>query len=65
MATAGNNTLENETDENLIRIIRTAMEQGCIRPSHVYDAVDEVLCRLEKYVALHSLVRNVTKGDRP
>ena len=38
---------ESETTENLIKIIRTAMEEGCIRPCHVYDAVDEALCRLK------------------
>ncbi len=38
--------MESETDENLIKMIRVAMEEGCIRPCHIYDAVDEVLCRL-------------------
>lgn len=42
-----NNTFENETNENLVEIIRTAMEHGCIRPCHVYDAVDELLHRFE------------------
>lgn len=30
----------------IIDIIRTAMGEGCIRPSHVYDAVDELICRI-------------------
>ena len=40
--------LESETTDGLSTIIRTAMEQGCIHPSHVYDAVDEALDRLKK-----------------
>lgn len=31
----------------IIDIIRTAMSQGCIRPCHVYDAVDELICRIQ------------------
>lgn len=31
----------------IVNIIRTAMSAGCIRPSHVYDAVDELICRIE------------------
>ena len=31
----------------IIDIIRTAMGQGCIRPCHVYDAVDELICRIQ------------------
>ena len=38
--------LENASNEDLTKIIRNAMDEGCIRPCHVYDAVDEVLCRL-------------------
>ena len=30
----------------IIDIIRTAMGEGCIRPCHVYDAVDELICRI-------------------
>ena len=41
--------LESETTENLIKTVRTAMDEGCIRPCHVYDAVNEVLCRLAKF----------------
>lgn len=40
--------LESESTENIITIIRTAMGEGCIHPCHVYDAVDEALCRLQK-----------------
>lgn len=31
----------------IIDIIRTAMGDGCIRPCHVYDAVDELICRIQ------------------
>ena len=31
----------------IIDIIRTAMSEGCIRPCHVYDAVDELICRIQ------------------
>lgn len=31
----------------IIDIIRTAMDEGCIRPCHVYDAVDELICRIQ------------------
>lgn len=31
----------------IIDIIRTAMGQGCIRPCHVYDAVDELIRRIQ------------------
>ena len=30
----------------IVRRIREAMDEGCIRPSHVYDLVDEALDRL-------------------
>lgn len=28
----------------IISIIRCGMEAGCIRPCHLYDAVDEIIC---------------------
>ena len=31
----------------IVSIIRTAMGEGCIRPCHVFDAVDELICRVE------------------
>ena len=31
----------------IVDIIRMAMSQGCIRPCHVFDAVDEIICRAE------------------
>lgn len=31
----------------IVTIIRTGMSQGCIRPAHLYDAVDEIICRAE------------------
>ena len=31
----------------IVAIIRMAMSQGCIRPCHVFDAVDEIICRAE------------------
>lgn len=34
--------------KSLITIIRTAMGEGRITPCHVYDAVDEIICRVEK-----------------
>ena len=44
--------LESTTNEGLDTIVRTAMREGCIRPSHVYDAVDEALDRIKKNEAL-------------
>lgn len=44
--------LESISNADLERVIRTAMGEGCIRPSHVYDAVDEALDRLAKIEAL-------------
>lgn len=38
--------------EQCVAMIRTAMGEGCIRPSHVFDAVDEALDRLAKIEAL-------------
>ena len=32
----------------LIEVIRIAMHEGCIRPCHVFDAVDEALDMLAK-----------------
>lgn len=41
--------LENETTmESLTNQIRVAMGEGCIRPCHVFDMVDEALDRLKK-----------------
>ena len=34
--------------DKLIERIRFAMTEGCIRPCHVYDLVDEALDRLAK-----------------
>ena len=34
---------------SIITIIRNGMAAGCIRPCHLYDAVDEALCRLAKH----------------
>ena len=31
----------------IIDIVRIAMGEGCIRPCHVYDAVDELICRVQ------------------
>ena len=42
--------------EEVIKRIRTAMEAGCIRPSHVFDLVDEVLDRLAK---IETLVKSI------
>ena len=44
--------LESISNADLERVIRTAMGEGCIRPSHVFDAVDEALDRLAKIEAL-------------
>ena len=38
---------EKADTSEIVNIIRTAMSQGCIRPCHVYDAVDEIICRAE------------------
>jgi len=40
--------LESASVKELDTIIRTAMGEGCIHPSHVFDAVDEALHRLAK-----------------
>lgn len=32
--------------ERVFALLRTAMDEGCIRPAHVYDLVDEVMDRL-------------------
>lgn len=39
---------EQYKDEQLIELVRTAMGEGCIKPSHVYDAVDILLDRIAK-----------------
>ena len=44
--------LESASVKELNTVIRTAMGEGCITPSHVYDAVDEVLDRLAKIETL-------------
>lgn len=44
------------TTDEVIKRIRTAMEAGCIRPSHVFDLVDEVLDRLAK---IETLVKSI------
>lgn len=44
--------LESASVKELDTIIRTAMGEGCIRPSHVFDAVDEALHRLARIEAL-------------
>jgi len=31
----------------IVNIIRCGMDAGCIRPCHLYDAVDEIICRAE------------------
>lgn len=31
----------------LIAVVRAAMGAGCIRPCHVCDAVDELICRIQ------------------
>ena len=38
------------TNESLVEQIRIAMHEGCIRPCHVFDLVDETLDRLLKQV---------------
>ena len=49
---------ETATAESLELLIRTAMGEGCITPSHVFDAVDEVLDRLNKQRKLLSRVHD-------
>ena len=43
---------ESLATNEVIKRIRTAMGEGCIRPCHVYDLVDEALHRLAKIEAL-------------
>lgn len=40
--------LEEMTTAQVISLVRNAMDMGCISPCHVYDAVDEIICRLCK-----------------
>ena len=40
--------IEALSTSKLIEVIRIAMSQDCIRPCHVFDAVDEALDRLAK-----------------
>lgn len=52
-------TLETATAESLELAIRTGMNERCIiTPCHVFDAVDEVLDRLNKQRALLSRVHD-------
>ena len=44
----------------IVNIIRNAMGAGCLRPSHVYDAVDELICRIE---AMESKSKNVQSSN--
>lgn len=48
--------LESISNTDLERVIRTAMGEGCIHPSHVFDAVDEILDRLAK---IETLVKSI------
>lgn len=41
--------IENLSDDKLRQSIRTAMREGCVSPSHVYDLLDELLQRFENY----------------
>ena len=52
------NRYEKADTSKIVDIIRTAMSQGCIRPCHVYDAVDEIICRAENAEAELSKVRS-------
>lgn len=40
--------VESYSTDELVKVIRDAMSQGCIHPCHVYDAVDEILKRVVK-----------------
>lgn len=40
--------LEKADTDKVIETVRCAMEMGCISPAHVYDALDELMCRLAK-----------------
>ena len=51
-------TNESATYESIELQIRTAMKEGCIRPCHVFDLVDEVLDRLNKQRQLLSRVHD-------
>lgn len=60
-------TNETATVKELETMIRTAMGEGCITPSHVFDAVDEVLDRLNKQQLIltraHELLREMANGE--
>ena len=50
---------EAEKTSEIVDIIRMAMIHGCIRPCHVFDAVDEIICRSE---AAEDEVAKLKKG---
>ena len=60
-------TNETATVKELETMIRTAMGEGCITPSHVFDAVDEVLDRFNKHQLIltraHELIREMMNGE--
>lgn len=60
-------TNETATVKELETMIRTAMGEGCITPSHVFDAVDEVLDRLNKQQELlersHEYMRRIVNSE--
>lgn len=48
----------NLTTESLMSQIRLAMSQGCVRPCHVFDLVDEALDRLDKQIEVLNRVHD-------
>lgn len=43
--TSNTEWIEKLSDDAVVANIRAAMSQGCIRPSHIFDMVDELICR--------------------
>lgn len=51
----------------IVEIVRNGMQQGCIHPCHLYDAVDELVDRCTKQQLIltraHELVREIVNGE--
>lgn len=54
--TSNTKWIEKLSDEGLLMNIREAMGAGCVHPCHVYDQVDELICRFE------TLKKNLKNG---
>lgn len=46
-------SIESMADTELLKEIRIAMGEGCIRPSRVFDMIDELIDRFCEYQYIH------------